>query len=105
MEALSAVKVGTRRDESPLKRKGKQGVTVHLFEVAASLQPSDQPCMHVQPADAGAAHVALISMRLGVAVVSEPLGSLTVRTPLSMLASMSSALMPGGRSRVRAKAP
>lgn len=107
--ALSPAKVGTRLDESPLKRKGKQGVkqgvTVHFVVVAASLQPSDQPCTHVHSADAGAAHVALISMRLGAAVVSEPLGSLTVRTPLSMLASMSSALMPRGRSRVRAKAP
>jgi hypothetical protein len=48
---------------------------------------------------------ALISMRFGSGGVSAPLGSVTVRMPLSMLAWISSALMPAGSSRLRTKAP
>ena len=48
---------------------------------------------------------ALISMRLASVGFTAAMGSFTVRTPLSMLASMSSALMPAGSSRLRTKAP
>lgn len=93
--------VGACRPQLRLQRQGGKGLPVPFAQKPGSLQPSEEQRERAPHRHQGA----LISMRLVSRALRTALGNLTVRTPLSMLASMSSGLMPAGRSSVRMKEP
>lgn len=102
---LPVADVGSGRHQPFLRREGEEGPTLRHAEQGGLVQPPDEPCQWGHRLHPSRPQGDLMSMRLASGGVTAALGSVTVRIPLSMLAWMSSALMPAGSSRARTKAP